>query len=121
MDTFMNSMYMASQMTPERATALIEQKKSMCICPTCPTYTECAKERDESLFCAMGKSFVCIREERECRCPECPVAADIGLQNKFYCREGEERAQRWSQWLVRYVDQPVQLDVTRDRPADRPE
>jgi hypothetical protein len=72
---------------------------AMCNCPSCPTYNRCAKNAQELLFCAKGKSFMCISEEKNCICPACPVASELGLKNKFFCTRGSETTQRYEHGL----------------------
>ena len=72
-----------------------EAKKAECTCPKCPTYTSCAKNAQELLFCMKGKSFMCISEDKGCICPSCPVTSEYGLKNKFFCLKGAEKAQRY--------------------------
>lgn len=76
-----------------------EEKKRECTCPKCPTYTNCAKNAKELLFCMKGKSFMCISEAKECICPSCPVTNEYGLKNKFFCMKGAEKAQRYEHTL----------------------
>ena len=83
------------KMSDEERAAAVENLKSMCICPTCPSYTECAKDASEKLFCWTGKSFMCIAFEKGCLCPQCPVAAELGLNNTSFCTRGSEKAQRY--------------------------
>ncbi len=58
---------------------LIEEKKKVCICPTCPSFNKCAIVEREKLFCLLGKSFLCISFEEGCNCPTCPIAKEAGL------------------------------------------
>ena len=69
----------------------IEEKKKMCICAQCPSYNECAKVKNELLFCMIGKSQECIKEENGCICPTCPVTAAMGLKHGYYCTKGSEK------------------------------
>jgi Protein of unknown function (DUF2769) len=71
--------------------------RNQCICPDCPTYTDCAKQRGESFFCALnaGRSD-CITEENWCICETCPVTERIGLTKIYYCIKGNESEQRTS-------------------------
>ena len=45
---------------------MISLKKKLCICGRCPTYNECAKEKTEIWYCALGKSPECIKEKNGC-------------------------------------------------------
>lgn len=95
MDKFEQAMEAMSKMSKPDQAAAIERLKGMCTCPGCPTYTNCAKKNGEMLFCATGKSFMCIDREKDCICPSCPVSGDLGLKHKFYCTRGAEKAQRY--------------------------
>jgi hypothetical protein len=86
-------------MTPAEMSAAVEKYKGMCTCPTCPTYTGCAKKANETLFCATGRSFMCITFEKQCICPTCPVTPELGLKNTSYCTKGSEKAQRYEHAL----------------------
>ena len=45
-----------------------------CICPECKTWLSnpCAKEKNEKLYCATGKS-VCDLTDKGCICGMCPI------------------------------------------------
>jgi hypothetical protein len=75
----------------------IARLKADCICPDCPTYTKCAGDRQELLFCFQGKSPQCIKEEMGCNCPDCPVTTQAGLTNLYYCTTGSEKELREQQ------------------------
>ena len=94
------------QMPPEELAQMMENLKARCPCPTCPSYNDCAKNAGETLFCATGKSFMCISEEKGCICPKCPIAEELGLRHSYFCTRGSEKAQRyehtlWGATLVR--------------------
>jgi hypothetical protein len=95
MTKFKEKMEAMKKMSDEERAAAVENLKSMCICPTCPSYNECAKKANEKLFCWTGKSFMCINFENGCVCPQCPVATELGLNNTFFCNRGAEKAQRY--------------------------
>lgn len=99
MDKFEQTMKDLAGMSKEDQGKTIEKLKGMCICPGCPTYTKCAKNNSEILFCATGKSFMCIDQEKGCSCPACPVAKDLGLKYKSFCTRGAEKAQRFEQTI----------------------
>jgi len=61
----------------------------LCICRLCPTYIEC---KEEIAFCFSGKSK-CIKEEKGCLCPGCPVHDKMGFKNVSYCIRGNEKEQ----------------------------
>lgn len=60
-----------------------------CSCPNCPTYNECAKEKEELLFCAqeIGKG-TCQYKMNGCICPVCPIHKENNLGASFYCIYG---------------------------------
>ena len=95
MDKFEETAQMMAKMPPAEMMKAIEMKKEMCTCSKCPTYTNCAKNAKELLFCNAGKSFMCIPDEKGCICPTCPVAMDMGLKHSFFCTKGSEKAQRY--------------------------
>ena len=61
-----------------------------CLCPTCPTYADCAKKKTERVFCFKGKSS-CIKVSKGCHCSGCPVKVDFGLINLYFCLNGTEQ------------------------------
>ncbi|HWQ66001.1 MAG TPA: DUF2769 domain-containing protein [Methanospirillum sp.] len=74
---------------------LLEEKKKLCICPSCPSFNKCAIVEREKLFCMIGKSFLCISYEEGCNCPDCPISKEAGLQYKYFCTRGDEKGQRY--------------------------
>ena len=94
MDKFEEMMQMMSQMAEEERMKMIEANKSLCTCPDCPTYNECAQEKGELFYCALGKSPTCITKELGCICPSCPITEKMGLTNEYFCIKGTEREQR---------------------------
>jgi len=68
--------------------------RSMCVCPTCPTYNHCAKTNNELLYCLLGKSPSCIKNLKKCACVRCPVSFKMSLSRQFYCSRGTETEQR---------------------------
>ncbi len=95
MDAFEDLMKKMKGMTADQQAQWIAENKKACICPTCPTYNGCAKKNEELLFCATGKSFMCISAEKGCMCPTCPVTKAAGLKYKNFCTRGAEKAQRY--------------------------
>jgi hypothetical protein len=95
MDRFEQLVQHLMKKPKEERLRLREGVKSICICPNCPTYTECAEKAGEVLFCAIGGSFRCIREDLGCICPDCPATTKWGLTGKDYCMKGSEAHQRW--------------------------
>lgn len=99
MDTFETLVKKYKDMTPADQAKWVESTKALCICPGCPTYTNCAKNNKELLFCWHGKSFMCIDKEKGCLCPTCPVTKVAGLKNTNFCTRGGEKAQRYEHAL----------------------
>ncbi|TAJ45598.1 DUF2769 domain-containing protein [Methanofollis fontis] len=99
MDTFESKVHAMKEMPPAEQKAMVDRLKSMCTCASCPSYTSCAKNGNELIFCATGKSFMCIPTEKGCICPTCPVAAEMGLKYSFFCTRGAEKAQRYEHAL----------------------
>lgn len=99
MDKFEEKMLSMTGMSEAEMAEAMRKGAEMCTCPTCPTYNRCAKEAKELLFCATGKSFMCISDEKGCICPTCPVSKDFGLTYKFFCTKGSEKAQRYEHAL----------------------
>jgi hypothetical protein len=60
-----------------------------CVCPTCPTYTadDCPKEKQENIFCAVGKSG-CGLADRGCLCGNCPLWDEYKLTKGSFCIRG---------------------------------
>ena len=73
-----------------------EQLRQECICPDCPTFTPCARDAGERLYCVTGRSPRCITEDLGCICPTCPVADEVGFTYLTFCLLGSEAAQRES-------------------------
>jgi hypothetical protein len=89
MDAFEESMAAWARMSDANKKRLEKQRKEKCLCPTCPTYANCAKEKSELVFCFEVKSS-CIKISKGCHCPGCPVKADFGSTNIYYCLNGTE-------------------------------
>jgi len=94
MGKFEEMMQMMSQMTENERMNAIEENKALCICPDCPTYNECAQEKNELFYCGMGKSPTCITQESGCICPACPITEKMGLTHDYFCLKGTEKEQR---------------------------
>ena len=94
MDKFERLMQTMSQTTEEERMKKIADYKGLCICPSCPTYNKCAKEKGEMLYCLLGASSICITEEAGCICPACPVWEKTDLNNEYYCTKGTEKELR---------------------------
>ncbi len=65
-----------------------EQNWQRCLCGRCPSFSECAQERGEGLYCGVGKSE-CISETLGCLCAQCPVSKHSQLCASYYCLHGE--------------------------------
>lgn len=60
-----------------------------CSCPGCPSHNDCAKKKNEKLFCAaaIGKS-TCDISKNGCICGGCPVHEKFNLVSGYYCKQG---------------------------------
>ena len=96
MDDYEKLMEELNQPNDEDRSGKIRELEADCVCPTCPTYNDCAKGKKENVFCITGKSGDCITIELGCLCPTCPLAQnyDIGVIYNFYCHRGSETEQR---------------------------
>jgi hypothetical protein len=95
MDTFEQMVRSWTGLTPEQQKSGMEMTRGKCLCPSCPTYTGCAEKSKELVFCATGRSFVCISDDKGCKCPGCPVTPEYGMKNQKFCLRGSEPAQRF--------------------------
>jgi len=96
MDEFEKLMEVLDQLDGKKRLNALKELEGDCVCPICPSYNECAKEKDENVFCITGKSNGCINLELGCMCPTCPLAQKykIGMIYNFYCHRGSENEQR---------------------------
>lgn len=94
MDKFEEAMQAMSKLSDEEKMKMLEEKKKACICADCPSYNECAKAKNELLYCAIGKSPECVTEEKGCICPTCPLTEELGLKNGYFCTRGSEKELR---------------------------
>lgn len=94
MDSFEKKVQELSVATGDKKQSMLEKMKKDCICPDCPSYNKCAGDIQELLYCFLGKSPSCIKDELGCVCPDCPVAADAELVNLYYCTQGSESEMR---------------------------
>ena len=106
MDEFDKTMKELKKLSADEREKILKEKKSQCICPTCPTYTHCSLNEQEKLFCAIGKSFMCISYEKGCICNDCQIKKDLGLKYTYYCSRGDEKGLRYehSVWGSTMVD-----------------
>jgi hypothetical protein len=95
MDTFEKTMEGIAKKTPQEQAALVADLKTKCPCGGCPTYNSCASKAKENLFCVVGKSFMCISDDKGCICPTCPLGKSVGLKYQKFCLKGSEMAQRY--------------------------
>jgi hypothetical protein len=65
----------------------VEQNSSRCLCPGCPTYNQCMRDAGQRMFCARGMTE-CTPSAHGCICGDCPVWADYGLGQYYFCLEG---------------------------------
>jgi hypothetical protein len=96
MDKFEQLIHNVSEMSANDQNKAIEDYKGSCICKTCATYTQCAADTNQKLFCVTGKNKNCITEVKGCECPICPLAQslDVGISHHVYCINGSEMQQR---------------------------
>jgi hypothetical protein len=104
LDPFEAHCRMMAECTPEQRRQMIEEQRARCLCPTCPTYTDCARKNEEKLFCEVGGSPRCITFERGCLCPTCPVHTEFKMKHNTYCINGAEKAQRYERevWGIQF-------------------
>ncbi|MDD1696632.1 MAG: DUF2769 domain-containing protein [Methanoregula sp.] len=68
-----------------------KQAIGLCICRMCPSFVDC---KEEIAFClAENNKSSCIKEEKGCLCPGCPVQAEEDFQYVFYCTRGSQSYQ----------------------------
>ena len=99
MDTFEQILQKLATMQKEEKAKLIEAEKARCMCGTCPSYTDCARDAGEKFYCVVGRSFICITEDKGCTCRSCPVTSDLGLRFHDCCLKGSEKAQRYEKMI----------------------
>ena len=90
MDAFEESMATQAKMNDTDRKRLEKQNRERCLCPTCPTYADCAKKKKELMFCFEGKS-ICIISSKGCHCTGCPIKTDFELTNIYFCLNGKEQ------------------------------
>jgi len=74
-----------------------------CICPACPLFSECSRDKKEILFCILGKGKGCKYDAsiEGCLCPDCPVTEEYDLIKTYYCAFGSEKELRDSEASTR--------------------
>jgi hypothetical protein len=109
MNKSQNMNEMMSKMSESEKTIMMEKMMGMCMCHDCSTMKDCSMNMDCSktssmtassmtscmdpamtskmgLFCSMdGKMMPCEPQKRECMCPSCPVASDMGMAMTSPC------------------------------------
>lgn len=82
--------FMAGLKDEDEQNRFIEELRKECICHTCPTYSNCARESKERLYCILGTSD-CPVHKRKCMCPlDCPVYEKYEFKSSFYCSKDRE-------------------------------
>ena len=99
MDKFEQMMKDVKGTSPAQLDKDMEKYKGICNCPKCPTHTICAKNAKEQVFCLVGKSFMCISDQKVCICPTCPLTQEFVLKHTSFCIKGAEKAQRYENAL----------------------
>jgi len=95
MDTFEQWLNNFWLMNARDRKSIMANKKAACACPKCPSYTLCADECKELVFCITGKSPIHISEDSGCSCRNCSIPPEIGLIYHDFCFRGSEAAQRY--------------------------
>jgi hypothetical protein len=65
-----------------------EANRESCLCPHCPTYTDCMALEEEALFCGTSVTMCEDVERQGCVCGRCDVHAAYDLAGTYYCQEG---------------------------------
>ena len=65
-----------------------QENAKLCTCPQCPSYNDCMKGKNETLYCARDKS-ACEVQSKGCICPQCPVYLANGLSGMYFCLNGK--------------------------------
>ena len=99
MDAFEQWLTTFWESSVKQRSELTNKKQSVCVCSSCSSYTRCAGEIHESVYCITGKSHLCITEYGGCTCNRCPIVAELGLKYSGFCRDGAEAAQRYAHEL----------------------
>lgn len=101
MDTFETLIQELKNSPAAERDQIIQEKKTQCICPKCPTYTSCSIIEQERAFCLIGQSFQCISFDKGCICDTCKIFKDSGFKNKKFCMLGDEKGQRYMEsWVT---------------------
>jgi len=65
----------------------------LCRCDRCPSYPDCAADKNILLFCIEGEA-PCEVKRRGCICPSCPVHDKYHFTMTFYCADGTEEVRK---------------------------
>ncbi|CAJ38064.1 DUF2769 domain-containing protein [Methanocella arvoryzae] len=95
MDKFDETVQSLKDLGPEDRKSKLQTFANECKCPVCPSYTECAKNDNEGIFCLQGNSFRCIGQINGCNCPACGVKQGLGMKDMMYCMKGSEFETRY--------------------------
>lgn len=95
MDKFDETVQSLKDLGPEDRKSKLQVFADKCRCPVCPSYTECAKNDNEGIFCLQGNSFKCIGRINGCNCPTCVVKQDLSMKDMMYCMKGSEFENRY--------------------------
>ncbi len=99
MDRFGEIMQKLAKMPEQERKRLVHAEMAKCICGKCPSYNTCAKNAQEGFYCVLGRSFVCISNDKGCICSQCPVTSDLGLKYHDFCFKGSEKARRYDETI----------------------
>jgi hypothetical protein len=83
------------EMTPEQMAERLKMVESMCICRSCPTYTNLGEDDEYIVYCfpSRGRSKN-ISEEKGCTCGVCPVYDEMKFMTAYYCTRDIEMKQK---------------------------
>jgi len=95
MDTFEQRTRALLPLKKEERWKQYDSIKEACLCSSCPSFTGSAEKNGETLYCLLGMSFGCIRDDRGCICPGCPIYIEHGMMKKDFCMKGSEKDLRW--------------------------
>jgi len=62
-----------------------EDNFNKCNCKNCSLYTDCNKEKGESLFCGRTVSKCPMDSKKMCICGSCPIYFRNGLSGGYFC------------------------------------
>lgn len=100
MDKFDQTIRFMSTMSQEDRSKNMASFRLLCACPACPSYTDCAKNGKQCMFCIMGHNFGCIEDIKGCACGQCQLATRLDISNHVYCVKGSEFEQRYMRTIM---------------------